>query len=87
MIGRSVTFSESLSSTGRKAISVITEFDQVDAQPLHGRGEAHRVFLDALRGAFDVAKLAPVGHVVVVHRGAPAEDVVADEEAGERRRG
>ena len=23
----------------------------------------------------------PVGHVVVVHRGAPAEDVVADEEA------
>ena len=27
-----------------------------------------------------MAEPGPVGHVVVVHRGAPAEDVVADEE-------
>src|SRR5690606_27156151 len=57
--------------------------DQAYPQPLHRRGESHRVFLYALRGALDVAKPWPVAHVVVVHRRAPAEDVVADEEARE----
>ena len=30
-----------------------------------------------------MTQLGPVGHVVIVHRGAPAEDVVADEKPGE----
>ena len=57
--------------------------DQADAEALHGGGEAHGVFLDALRGAFDRAQPLPVGDVVVVHRRAPAEDVVADQEGVE----
>jgi hypothetical protein len=28
-----------------------------------------------------MAQLAPMGHVVLVHRGAPPEDIVANEEA------
>ena len=56
--------------------------DEADAQVLDGTGEAHGVFLDALRGALDVAQPVPVVGVVIVHRRAPAEDVVADEEAG-----
>jgi hypothetical protein len=60
--------------------------DRVDkghAEPLHDRGEAHGVFLHTLRGALDVADARPALHVEIVHRRAPAEDVVADKKAGD----
>ena len=41
------------------------------------------VFLHALRCAFDGAEPRPVGHVVIIHRGAPAENIVADEKPRE----
>ena len=55
--------------------------DQADAEELGRRREAHGVFLDTLRGAFDLAQPWPVRHVVAVHRLPPAKDIVADEEA------
>ena len=64
-------------------MSVMKESIELDAKALHDRCEAHGVFLDALRGAFNVAELRPIGDVVVVHRRTPAEDVVADEEVVE----
>ena len=81
MSGSSVMLADSRSSTGRKAISVITESTRLTPSPSSRGREAHGVFLDALRGALDVPQPRPVRHVVVVHRRAPAEDVVADEEA------
>src|SRR5690606_3757976 len=54
--------------------------DEGNAEPLHDLREAHRVFLDTLRGSLDVALFAPVHHVVVVHVVAPAADPVTDEE-------
>ena len=53
--------------------------DQIDAETFHGGGKSHGVFLHALRGALDGAQPRPVGDIEFVHRGAPAEDVVADE--------
>ncbi len=61
--------------------------DEVAAERLGDRREAHRVFLDALRRAFDMPQPRPVVHVVVVHRGPPAEHVVADEEPGQHADG
>ncbi|OIQ69133.1 hypothetical protein GALL_492680 [mine drainage metagenome] len=55
--------------------------DQIDAETFHRGGKSHGIFLHPLRGALDRAQPRPVGDVVVVHRGAPAEDVMADEEA------
>ena len=61
--------------------------DEVDAEPLHGAGKAHGVVLDTLRGAFDMPEPRPIGDEIVVHRGAPAKHVVADEEQVEHRHG
>ena len=61
--------------------------DEAHPEALHDAGEAHGVLLDPLGCALDVAHPFPERHVVVVHRGAPAEDVVADEEAREHRDG
>ncbi len=82
MIGSSFTCTDSPQRIGRKAISVITESIRLTPRSSIDRGEAHRVLLDTLRGALDLAEPLPVGDVVVVHRRPPAEDVVADEEAG-----
>src|SRR5260370_30512477 len=54
--------------------------DQIDAKGFHGGRKPHGVLLHPLRGALDGAELWPVCDVEVVHRGPPAEDVVADEE-------
>ncbi len=56
------------------------------AQAFHGGGEAHGVFLHPLRRALDVAQPRPGGHVVLVHRLAPTEDVVLAEEVHHHRR-
>ncbi|QTK80800.1 hypothetical protein AT6N2_C3330 [Agrobacterium tumefaciens] len=61
--------------------------DQGDAQCLKRRGKPHRIFLNTLGSTFDVAQLFPLGHVEVVHRGAPAEDIMAGEEIRENRNG
>ena len=58
-----------------------------NAQALDDPSEAHRVFLYALSGAFDMANLVPVRHVVVVHRRPPAKHVVADVELEQHRHG
>ena len=55
--------------------------DQARAKRFHDCGEAHRVFLDALRSAFDMAHPLPEIDIPVIHGRAPAEDVVAGEEA------
>ncbi len=59
--------------------------DEPLPEALDRGGKAHRVFLDALRGALDGAQPAPVRDEIIVHRRAPAEDVVADEEHVQNR--
>ncbi len=54
--------------------------DKAHAHIFEGGSKTHGIFLHTLRGAFDMAQMLPVGHIVLVHRRAPAEDVVADEE-------
>ncbi|CCK05758.1 hypothetical protein BN128_4062 [Cronobacter sakazakii 696] len=54
-------------------------FQQRHAHIFNRGGETHGVFLHTLRGAFDMAQPRPVFHVIFVHGGTPAEDVVADE--------
>ena len=47
---------------------------------LHDGGKPHRIFLDPLRCPLDMSYTVPEAHVVIVHRGAPAEDIVRHEE-------
>ncbi|EJK92168.1 hypothetical protein UUU_07740 [Klebsiella pneumoniae subsp. pneumoniae DSM 30104 = JCM 1662 = NBRC 14940] len=54
--------------------------DKAHAHIFEGGSKTHGIFLHTLRGTFDMAQMLPVGHIVLVHRRAPAEDVVADEE-------
>lgn len=54
--------------------------DKAHAHIFESGSKTHGIFLHTLRGAFDMAQMLPVGHIVLVHRRAPAEDVVADEE-------
>ena len=61
--------------------------DEAHPEALHDAREPHGVLLHPLGRALDVAHPMPQRHVVVVHRGPPAEDVVADEEAGDHRDG
>ncbi|MNS97813.1 hypothetical protein D3C72_1321610 [compost metagenome] len=61
--------------------------DERDAQPFERRGEPHRIFLNALGRTFDVTQLFPFRHVEVVHRGSPAEDIMAGEEIRQDRNG
>ena len=53
---------------------------EAGAQIFHDLREAHRVFLDTLGSALDMAKPAPVRHEVIVHRRSPAEYPVTDDE-------
>ncbi|MNV73570.1 hypothetical protein D3C71_1667310 [compost metagenome] len=54
--------------------------DKAHAHIFQRGGETHRIFLHTLRGPLDMTQLLPVRHIVFVHRGTPAKDVVADEE-------
>ena len=54
--------------------------DKAHAHVFKGRGETHGVFLHTLCGTFDMTQVLPVRHIMFVHRGTPAEDVVADKE-------
>ncbi|MNV43681.1 hypothetical protein D3C71_1354020 [compost metagenome] len=57
--------------------------DGVDETHTHifkRRGKTHCIFLHTLRGTFDMTQLLPVRHIVFVHCGTPAENIVADEE-------
>ena len=54
--------------------------DKADAHIFQRRSKTHGVFLHTLRCAFDVTQMLPVRHIVFVHRGTPAEHIVADKE-------
>ncbi len=54
--------------------------DKAYAHVFKGGGKTHGVFLHTLRGAFDMSQVLPVRHIMFVHRGTPAENVVADKE-------
>lgn len=57
----------------------------LDPERLDDVGEPHGVLLDALGGTLDGPHRVPTGDIVGVHRGAPAEDIVTDEEVGDDR--
>ena len=59
---------------------------EAQAQVLHGAGETHGVLLHPLCRALDVPQAWPGGHVVLIHRLAPAEDVVFAEKIHQHRR-
>ena len=53
--------------------------DKAHAHIFQSRGKTHGVFLHTLCGTFDMPQVLPVCHIVFVHRGTPAEHIVADE--------
>ncbi len=55
-------------------------FHEADAQLFQRGGKAHRIFLHTLGRTLDMAQFRPMAHVIIVHRRAPAEDIMADEE-------
>ena len=54
--------------------------DKADAHVFKRGGKTHGVFLHTLCGTFDMTQVLPVRHIMFVHRGTPAENVVANEE-------
>ena len=60
-------------------------FQETHTQSLHNLRKAHRVFLNALRSALDMAHLVPMRLIIVRHRLAPTENVMPPEKFQQHR--